>query len=120
MSRRNFTDKQRKQRQEFASGTVGLTFRQEVHTTQFEQLLGSRGVTEANCHENEECATWCRVNKDRRYIPERVLYRLRTKSLYEEEQAPFSLIDNMLVPEPKPLEETEEVGDEPQTQELAA
>jgi hypothetical protein len=119
MSRRNLTEKQRRQRQEFVSGTTGLTSKQPTeHITEFQQLLQRLGLIEDACHLNEECAAWCRVNRDRRYIPENVLYRLRVKSLYEEEQAPFSLIDNTLVPEPKPLEETE-VPDEP-SQEQAA
>lgn len=102
------TEKQRKQRQEFVTHNVGLTFKQDVHTTQFEQLLTRLGLTEETCHLSAECAAWCRSNRDRRYIPEIVLHRLRTKCLYEEKDAPFSLIDNMVIPDAPPLQEVED------------
>lgn len=111
------TEKQKQKRQEWTTGKVGQTLRQDVQTTQFEQLLTRLGLTEENCHLNAECAAWCRSNRDRRYIPEIVLHRLRTKCLYEEKDAPFSLIDNMLIPDAPPLQE---VDDEQSLQEQAA
>ena len=92
MSRRNLTEKQRKQPQEFVSGTVDLTFRQEAHSTQFEQLLGRLGLTEASCHENEECVAWCKAHKESHFVPEPVLHRMRIRTLYSETLAPFSLV----------------------------
>jgi hypothetical protein len=112
MSRRNLTEKQRKQRQEFVSGKVDLTFRQEIHTTQFEQLLDRLGLTEANCHENEECMTWCKAHKDSRFVPETVLHRMRIRTLYDETLAPFSLVAGTVIPEPSPLREVEDVNEE--------
>lgn len=111
---KRITEKQRKQSQEFVTGTVGLTFRQEVHITQFEQLLSRLDLTESNCHENSECAAWCRSNRGRRYVPEIVLHRLRVKCLYEETIAPFSLIAGAVIPEPSPLHEMEDVNEETQ------
>lgn len=93
------TVRQKQTRQEWITGKVDLTFKQDVHTTQFEQLLKRLGLTEESCHLNPECAMWCRANRDRRYIPEIVLHRLRTKCLYEETDAPFSLVDNMVIPD---------------------
>lgn len=114
MSRRNLTEKQRKQRQEFVSGTVDLTFRQEAPTTQFEQLLDRLELTEANCHENEECVTWCKSHKDSRFVPEKVLHRMRIRTLYDETLAPFSLIAGTVISEPSPLREVEYVNEETQ------
>jgi hypothetical protein len=116
---KRLTEKQRRQKQEWVAGTTGQTIKSEIQpVTEFEALLARLHLVESTCHLNEECAAWCRANRDRRYIPENVLYRLCVKSLYEEEQAPFSLIDNTLVPEPKPLEETE-VPDEPSEEQAA-
>lgn len=69
---------------EFVSGQVGLTLRQEVHPTQFEQLLDRLALTETNCHENSEIVSWVKEHKDTRYIPERVLARLHVLTIYDD------------------------------------
>lgn len=109
---KRLTEKQQRQRQEFVSGTVDMAFRQEAHTTQFEQLLERLGLTDANCH--EECVTWCKAHKDSRFVPEIVLHRMRIRTLYDETLAPFSLIAGMVIPEPSPLQEVENVNEETQ------
>jgi hypothetical protein len=114
MSRHRLTEKQKQQRQEFVTGTVDLTFRQEAHTTQFEHLLDRLGLTEANCQENEECVSWCKAHKDSRFVPETVLHRMRIRTLYDETLAPFSLIAGTVIPEPSPLQEVEDVSEETQ------
>jgi hypothetical protein len=104
---KRLTEKQRKRRQEFVSGTVDLTYKQEIHTTQFEQLLDRLGLTEANCHLHQEMVEFCRVNKDRRYIPEIVLHRLRVGTIYDEGEqlAPYSLTaSGVVIPEPLTLQ----------------
>jgi hypothetical protein len=110
MLRRNLTEKQKRHRDEFSSGFVGQKFRQAVHATQFEQLLNRLNLSEDNCHLNAECAVWCRSNRDRHYIPEIVLHRLRTKCIYDDSVAPYSLVAGIVIPEPPAAQQ--EVDDE--------
>lgn len=95
-------------REEFSSGLIGQKYRTEVKVTSFDALLKRLGLTEDNCHLNEECAAWCKAKRNAKYIPEVVLYRLKTKSLYDEESAPYSLAESgVIIPEPLPLQEVE-------------
>lgn len=89
----------------FVSGRLPeQMFKIETHATQFERLLARLKVSEATCHLNEQCAAWCRANKNRRFIPESVLRRLSAKTMYEEPTAPYSLISGTVIPEPELIE----------------
>lgn len=92
----------KRQRHDWVTGKVGQAVKEHSTATQFEQLLTRLGLAESTCHLNETCAAWCRSNRNFRFIPELVLHRLKTKTLYEEHLSPYSLVAGTVIPEPMP------------------
>lgn len=101
------------QQKEWASFTVDQQFKVEQHLTEFERELLRLGLTEDNCHENAELVAWVKSHRDTRYVPEKLLARLRVRTIYDEgNTAPFSLVEGTVIPEPSPLQEVEDANEE--------
>jgi hypothetical protein len=115
--RHRLTVNQKQQRQEWVSGSTGQTTKDRTkHITQFEMLISRLGLSEANCHTNAKVAAWCNRYKSHKFIPEMVLHRLSLETAFDGEPASFSLVNGIVLPEPKPLEEQEVEQHEHQTQ----
>ena len=107
MARRKLSKAELKiQRQEFVSGTTG-TAKQEVHLTEFEKLISGLGLSVATCHYHPEVQAWVSRNRNLRYVPEIVLHRLGTETTYDGEPSAYTVVEGVVIPEQRPLEEVE-------------
>lgn len=89
-------------------GHVDSQYKVEKHTTEFEKLLKRLGLDLATCMDNAEVIAWVKANRNTKYIPEQVMHKLRVKTRYDDNLAPYSLTaSGVVIPEPKPLVETE-------------
>jgi len=85
----------------FASGQVTENVqRTEVKLTEFEVLLKRVGLTEQDCMGNAEMFAWVKANKDRRYVPERLLRAMRLGTEYDSDTSAYSLTESGIVLEP--------------------
>lgn len=100
---RKLTAAQKQQRQDWITGTVGLSTKQEAKPTSFERL--AKNIPESQWIQTETLCEFARQNKDRFYVPETFLNALRLKTLYSEEISAYSVVAGVVVPEPLPLQE---------------
>jgi hypothetical protein len=94
-----------KQQQAFGSGR---TIDPKVVPSRFEVL--AKGIPESEWIQNEALCAFAKENKDRYYVPETFLHRLRQETMYDKEPSAYSLVDGVILPEPKQEEDDEHVA----------
>jgi len=88
-----------KSQQDFVSGTVGLTRKEEVQTSQFECLAERLGIPEDEWPQSPELKQFAQRNANTRYVPEHLLALWNINTVWDEvEHEPHALSDGAVIP----------------------
>jgi hypothetical protein len=85
----------------WVTGTVGRTHREEVKQPEIYRMAESLGLSsdKTTWLDSEAMREWIHSNKDKKFVPEWMLRKLKEQTYYDYENSAFSIVDGTVIPE---------------------